>query len=154
MENTNNQSALITGGTSGIGRELAKLFAQDGYHLILVARSEDDLASTSKEISERFGVNITTISKDLMKPGAGQELYDAIKAKGIMVNVLVNDAGQGQHGNFVDYDIQRATKAEYCSYRPPLHKRQDPCWLCILLPKHTCIPLRRQLSTKSKTVTW
>ena len=107
MENTNNQYALITGGTSGIGRELAKLFAQDGYNLVLVARNEDELAATAKEITERFGVTVTTISKDLMQPNAGQELYSEIKAKGITIDVLVNDAGQGQRGGFTDYDLQR-----------------------------------------------
>ena len=107
MENTNTQYALITGGTSGIGKELAKLFAQDGYNLVIVARDEDELNNTSHEIADRFGVNITTISKDLMEPNAAEELYDEVKEKGITVNVLVNDAGQGQHGNFVDYDIQR-----------------------------------------------
>ena len=107
MENTNNQYVLITGGTSGIGRELAKLFAQDGYNLVLVARNEDDLNATAKEIGERFNVTTTTISKDLMKPDAGQELYNEIKEKGITIDVLVNDAGQGQRGDFTGYDLQR-----------------------------------------------
>ncbi len=107
MENTNEQYALITGGTSGIGRELAKLFAQDGYHLILVARDENELTTESEEISQRFGVTVTTISKDLMKPNAAVELYDEVKEKGIAINALVNDAGQGQYGNFTDYDLQR-----------------------------------------------
>lgn len=107
MENKNTQYALITGGSSGIGRELAKLFAQDGYNLILVARDEEGLNTVSQEISQRFGVNITTISKDLMEANAAEELYDEVQEKGITVNVLVNDAGQGQRGNFVDYEIQR-----------------------------------------------
>ncbi len=107
MENINAQYALITGGTSGIGRELAKLFAQDGYNLLIVARDEDELKMTSQEISQRFGVKVDTISKDLMEPNAAEELYDEVKQKGITVNVLVNNAGQGQHGKFVDYDLQR-----------------------------------------------
>ncbi len=107
MENTNKQYVLITGGTSGIGRELAKLFAQDGYNLVLAARSKDDLTAVAKEINERFNVTITTISKDLMQPNAGQELYNDIKEKGITIHILVNDAGQGQRGGFTDYDLQR-----------------------------------------------
>ena len=107
MENSNSQYALITGGTSGIGKELAKLFAQDGYNLIIVARDEAELSGTAQEISQRFGVNVDTISKDLFEPNAAEELYDEVKEKGITVNVLVNDAGQGQNGRFIDYDIQR-----------------------------------------------
>ena len=107
MENTTNQYALITGGTSGIGKELAKLFAQDGYNLIIVARDEAELGSTKSEITQQFGVQVQTISKDLFEPNAAEELYDEVKEKGITVNVLVNDAGQGQHGKFIDYDLQR-----------------------------------------------
>ena len=107
MKNDNAHYALITGGTSGIGKELAKLFAQDGYHLVIVARDEDGLSTTSQEISQRFGVNVTTISKDLMKPNAAEELYNEVKEKGITIDVLVNDAGQGQHGKFAEYDVQR-----------------------------------------------
>ena len=107
MNHINAQYALITGGTSGIGKELVKLFAQDGYNLVIVARDEDELNTTSQEISGRFGVNIITISKDLMKPNAAEELYNEVKQKGITINVLVNDAGQGQHGKFVEYDLQR-----------------------------------------------
>lgn len=107
MENTTSQYALITGGTSGIGKELSKLFAQDGYNLIIVARDETGLEMTKSELAERFGVQVTTISKDLMEPNAAEELYDEIKQSGLTVNVLVNDAGQGQHGKFIDYELQR-----------------------------------------------
>lgn len=107
MENTNTNYVLITGGTSGIGRELAKLFAQDGHNLLIVARDETGLNSIAQEITDRFGVRVETISKDLMKPGAAQELYDEVNQKGLHINVLVNDAGQGQHGLFTDYDLQR-----------------------------------------------
>ncbi len=107
MENSRTQYALITGGTSGIGKELAKLFAQDGHNLIIVARDEMELNSTKQEISQRFGVQVEAISKDLFEPNAAEELYDEIKENGWSVNVLVNDAGQGQHGKFIEYDIQR-----------------------------------------------
>ena len=63
----NQKYALITGGTSGIGRELAKLFAQDNYNLVLVARSQDDLAQTAAELQQQYGVQVTTIAKDLFQ---------------------------------------------------------------------------------------
>src|SRR3954462_3975409 len=107
MAETNNRYALITGATSGIGYELAKLFAADGYNLVIVARSEDDLQTTASELSSKNGIQVETISKDLSQPNAAAELYDQVQAKDIQVDVLVNDAAQGQYGKFVDTDIQR-----------------------------------------------
>ncbi len=106
MAKNNNEYALITGGSGGIGFELAKLFAQDGYNLVLVARSEEDLQKAAGALSQH-GVQVETISKDLFEPNAAFELYDEVKAKGITVTVLVNDAGQGQYGLFVETDIRR-----------------------------------------------
>src|SRR3954466_7740504 len=103
----NNQYALITGASMGIGYELAKLFAQDGYNLIVVARSQQDLDRVAQDFSQQYGVNVVPIAIDLFEPHAAFELYDAVKSKGLTVNVLVNDAGQGQYGLFVEQDIQR-----------------------------------------------
>jgi short-subunit dehydrogenase len=106
MEETNKRYALITGATSGIGYELAKLFAEDGYNLIIVARTEEDLQKRATEFSQH-GVDVITISKDLFQSNAAFELYDEVKAKNLLVDVLVNDAGQGQFGLFVESDIHR-----------------------------------------------
>ena len=97
---------MITGGSAGIGLELAKLFAQDGYNLVLVARTEEDLQKAATELRQH-NVKVETIRKDLFEPDAAFELYDEVKAKGITINVLVNDAGQGQYGLFVESDIRR-----------------------------------------------
>ena len=105
MENKN--YVLITGGTSGIGRELSKLFAQDGYPLIIVARNEQELEKTAAELKQQHNVDVVTIPKDLFYPGNAFELYDEIKQKNLQVDILVNDAGQGVYGEFVDNDIQR-----------------------------------------------
>ncbi|AMJ64845.1 SDR family NAD(P)-dependent oxidoreductase [Hymenobacter sp. PAMC 26628] len=104
---TQPQYALITGATSGIGRELAKLFAQDKYNLVIVARSQDELASTAAELEQAYGIRVTTIAKDLFQRQAPQEVYDEIKAQGLQIDALVNDAGQGQYGEFVDTDLGR-----------------------------------------------
>ena len=101
------QFALITGATSGIGYELAKLFAADGYQLIIVSRTLEELNRVANELSGLYGVEVTPIVKDLFNPDATFELYEEVKQKGITVNVLVNDAGQGQYGLFVDADLQR-----------------------------------------------
>jgi short-subunit dehydrogenase len=106
MENLNSNYALITGGTSGIGFELAKLFAKDKYDLIIVARNQDELDETATELKKE-GVKVITISKDFFVSGAAFDLYDEIKNMGITVKVLVNDAGQGVYGKFIETDIQR-----------------------------------------------
>lgn len=98
--------ALITGGTSGIGLELAKLFARDGYDLVLVARSAEELASTSRILGVS-GAKVTTLAKDLFDVGNAFAVYDEVQAMGIHIDVLVNNAGQGQYGEFVDTDIRR-----------------------------------------------
>lgn len=101
-----NKYALITGGTSGIGYELAKLLAKDGYSLILVARNEDRLQEVTNEFKV-LGVEVTPLAKDLFKDGAAKEVYNEVKQMGIQVDVLVNDAGQGQAGRFTDVELQR-----------------------------------------------
>lgn len=98
---------LITGATSGIGYELAKLFAKDGYPLVLVARHEADLNQTAQELKSEFRVSVTTIAKDLFRPDAPFEVYGEVKARSINIGTLVNDAGQGQYGQFKDTDLKR-----------------------------------------------
>lgn len=101
------QTVLITGGTSGIGLELAKLFAADDYQLILVARDQQKLDETAAMLAKEHSANVITIAKDLFKPESALELYQEISDKGLVVNVLVNDAGQGVYGLFVETELQR-----------------------------------------------
>ncbi len=107
MANTDQQYALVTGATSGIGYELAKLFAQDGYNLVIVARNEQDLKNKAAEFSSEHNVQVLAIAKDLSVETGPFEVYDEVKAKGLQIDVLVNDAAQGQYGKFVETDIQR-----------------------------------------------
>jgi len=99
--------ALVTGATSGIGKELAKLLAKDQYNLIIVARNQDELNNTSNELKLISGTDIYTLSKDLFKKESPFEIYQEIKDKGIEIDVLINAAGQGQYGEFVNTDITR-----------------------------------------------
>ncbi|HYE54348.1 MAG TPA: SDR family oxidoreductase [Chitinophagaceae bacterium] len=101
--------ALITGGSQGIGYELAKLFAADGFNLILVARSQEDLQQRASELSQQYNVEVIPMAKDLFQPNAAYELYEEVKNRNGLVDVLVNDAGQGQFGLFVEQDIHRLT---------------------------------------------
>ena len=99
--------ALITGATSGIGLELAKLFAKDKYNLVIVARSQDELSQTAAELQQQYGIQVTPITKDLFERNAPFEVYSEVQAKGIQIDALVNDAGQGQYGTFTTTDINR-----------------------------------------------
>jgi short-subunit dehydrogenase len=105
MEN-NKKWALVTGGTSGIGKELARLLATDCYNLIIVARDEQELDHTKNEL-QTSRIEIITIAKDLSKMDEAKALCDEVTAKNIEVEVLVNDAGQGVYGLFKDNDLER-----------------------------------------------
>ncbi len=102
-----NKYALITGGSSGIGLELAKLFAKDGYNLIIAARNETELNATAEEIKQQFAVEVVTFSTDLFHVDKAFDLYNEIKNKNIVVDVLVNNAGQGQYGEFAETDLMK-----------------------------------------------
>lgn len=106
MENKE-KYALVTGGTSGIGKELARLLAADQYNLILVARDESELQQAAQELKESHQVAVHTISKDLFKRESPFEVYDEVKNMGLVVEVLVNNAAQGAYGEFKDIDINR-----------------------------------------------
>jgi short-subunit dehydrogenase len=103
----NKKYVLITGATSGIGYELPKLFAQNEYNLVIVARTEANLAKVAQEFHQQYHAEVVPIAKDLFLPDAAEEVYEEVKRRGIQIDVLVNDAGQGQFGEFVDTDIHR-----------------------------------------------
>src|SRR5690606_35633722 len=85
--------------------ELARLFAQDKYNLLIVARTETDLKKMATEFEEQYGITVMPFAKDLSKREQVFELCAEVKAKNLQVNVLVNDAGQGQYGAFIETDI-------------------------------------------------
>ncbi|MGC4000427.1 MAG: SDR family oxidoreductase [Anaeromyxobacter sp.] len=92
--------ALITGASSGIGKELARLHAARGGDLVLVARSEQKLAELADELRRAHSSRVTVIAKDLAQPSAAREVYQAVKDAGIAVDYLVNNAGFGGRGAF------------------------------------------------------
>jgi len=99
-------TALITGASSGIGRELAMVFAQNGWDLVLVARRADKLQELSQELQQAHKISAHTIPLDLTDPAAPQKLLRETAAHSLQVDALVNNAGVGSYGFFADIDVE------------------------------------------------
>ncbi|KAB1157274.1 SDR family oxidoreductase [Tenacibaculum aiptasiae] len=99
--------ALITGASSGIGKELAIIHAQKKGDLILVARRLDKLEELKIELEVKFGITVITIAKDLSIPNAAKELYNEIQEMNVQVEFLINNAGFGLRGKFHELPWER-----------------------------------------------
>lgn len=98
--------ALITGASTGIGKELSKIHAEKGGDLIIVARSEDKLNELKKELEEKYKINVFVISMDLTKPNAAKEIYEQVQIAGLKVDYLINNAGFGGLGKFNERELE------------------------------------------------
>ncbi len=98
------RTALITGASSGIGLELTRLFAADGYRLVLVARNRAALQQIGDELQRQHGVEVRICPKDLSHPAAPAEIFQELQETGVPIDVLVNNAGFGGSGPFIDTD--------------------------------------------------
>ena len=108
MENLSGKTALITGASSGIGYELTKCFARDGHSVIMVANHEDKLQQAAQQISTEFPlVRVEAISVDLSKDGAADRLYSEVQDRGLQIEFLVNDAGFGERGPFLETELDK-----------------------------------------------
>lgn len=103
-------AALITGASGGIGAELARLFAHDGWDLVLVARSREGLVEVGRELADKHGIRYHVVPADLTDSAAPQAIYDAVQALGVEVGALVNNAGFGLMGPFVDVGREPPTE--------------------------------------------
>ncbi|MBX9809294.1 SDR family oxidoreductase [Candidatus Gracilibacteria bacterium] len=104
-----NTYALITGASSGIGLEFARIFAQDGIHLILVARSIEKLESIKSELQKHHKIDIHVIGLDLSKTESIHTLAQYTQDKKLEVEYLINNAGFGDYGEFIKTDLERNT---------------------------------------------
>jgi len=98
--------ALITGASAGIGLELARLFAADGFNVILVSRNRPRLEQLAAELQSRHGISAKVLAKDLSSLAAPEELFDALRDT--PVSILVNNAGFGWRGQFTKGEISRS----------------------------------------------
>lgn len=97
---TPSRTALITGASSGIGQALAVQFARDGYHVVLAARRVETMQKQADELQRRHGITATVIGADLETDDGAAKLHAEVKARGITLNALVNNAGFGTFGEF------------------------------------------------------
>ena len=107
IEIKNMKTALITGASSGIGETFARELAAQKNNLVLVARSQDKLDSLATELSTKYGINTEVISQDLTEPAAGQKVFDAVRVKGLAIDLLINNAGLGDYGAFSDRPLDK-----------------------------------------------
>lgn len=101
------KTALVTGGSSGIGLELARLFARDGYQVVLVARGAAALADAQQALTTASGASVASIAMDLSVPDASLDLMRRLEATDTRVDILVNNAAFGIYGLFAQTDLEQ-----------------------------------------------
>ena len=100
------KAALVTGATRGIGYELSKLFAQDGHDLVINARHIGDLEEAAAFFRSSFGISVHPIAVDLSQPDTPEAIFERVRAEGVTVDVLVNNAGFGLRGAFAETELE------------------------------------------------
>jgi short-subunit dehydrogenase len=101
------KTALVTGASAGIGAELARLFAAEGHDVVLVARRGDKLAALAADLANKHTANAVILAEDLTDPAAPERIASEVAKRGIAVEFLVNSAGFGTTGAFVELDLAR-----------------------------------------------
>ena len=101
------ETVLITGASSGIGRELARQFAGDGADLVLIARSEETLRELAGELAAEYGVTAQVLPADLSRPGSPDQIVETLAQQQTDVDVLVNNAGFGARGPVAGIGVGR-----------------------------------------------
>lgn len=101
------RTALVTGASAGIGKELAHLFAADGHDVVLVARSVQKLDELAAELTKAHGVKAHVVAADLGHHAAPAAVADQVRNRGLSIDFLVNNAGFGSNGAFLDLDVKR-----------------------------------------------
>lgn len=101
------KTALISGASSGIGKELARIHASNGGNVVLVARRGAELESLRTELQDKYQVTVSIFQQDLSKEGAAKFVYEFCKEKNLEIEYLMNNAGFGGHGNFVDRPLEK-----------------------------------------------
>ena len=103
------KTVLITGASGGLGLEFARIYAREGFELVVVARSEGKLYKLKSELETQYDCHVWVLAQDLSQPDAAYEVFNYTLEKNITIDALVNNAGFGDFGNFWEVDAQRQT---------------------------------------------
>src|SRR5579859_4600541 len=101
------ETVLVTGASSGIGLELARCFAAEKSNLVLVARNADALQKLARELESAHGIRVQVMPYDLARPETPERIFKELEGRGVNVDVVVNNAGFGLMGNFVNLSLTR-----------------------------------------------
>lgn len=117
-------TVLITGASSGLGRELAMLYAEEGHDLVLVARRKDLLERLKCEIELISLSRVFVVAADLSRPKAPEEIFAYVQSLGLQVDVLVNNAGFGLYGGFLQTDFEKISAMYQVNLLVPMRLMQ------------------------------
>ncbi|MGB3535018.1 MAG: SDR family oxidoreductase [Microcoleaceae cyanobacterium] len=104
------KTALVTGASSGIGKTFAEELATRNTNLVIVARSQDKLDQLATQLQQQHNIKVEVIVQDLTEPNATQTVFDQIIQKGIIIDLLINNAGFGDYGAFVERPLEKQVK--------------------------------------------
>lgn len=105
-ENRQRETALVTGASTGIGLELARVLAANGHPLVIVARDRERLQAAAAQLQTEYGISVRAFAKDLSEPGAAEGLWSGLSDASIRIDILVNNAGIGAYGEFQNQSLE------------------------------------------------
>src|SRR5437773_8914536 len=100
------QTALVTGGSGGIGLELAKVLARNGFDLVLVSRTRDSLEAAAGQIEGKYDVRVHVFAADLRRREAPEAIFDFLHNENTAIDILINNAGFGLGGEFAETELR------------------------------------------------
>ncbi len=107
---TKRETVLITGATSGIGNDMANIFAERGYDLFLASRNREKMDAIREKLEKLYGITVNIMSIDLIKSSSARKVYEETVSRNIEISVLVNNAGFGVYGEHVDLDPDKSAE--------------------------------------------
>jgi short-subunit dehydrogenase len=112
QQNGQRETALVTGASTGIGYEFARVLAANGHPLVIVARDREKLTALAEQLQREYGISVSALAKDLSEPGAAQGLWSELSESKLRIDILVNNAGVGAYGEFQDAPLEELERMQ------------------------------------------